>query len=248
MEKSTKVLVAFLGIAYSRCFYSPIDVDMPASRVNKILEILTPRVVITTRELKEKFKQYSFVGEYLIYEDIIPAETDSDIVAPVSKSILDTDLLYVLFTSGSTGVPKGVGIRHRSVIDYIDWVTSEFGISEEDFNYILKDIGNTKLVLTTIHFHQRGFDYEEDKFTLNFKKVFENYYVKAAKKIKTVRNYDMGGGTPLPTSGVFDYEKWAEYVLGLLKTWSEDHGITWKLVRNTEPQGLLETIVAESAF
>lgn len=132
MEKSRKVLVSFLGIAYSRCFYSPIDVNMPASRVNKILEILSPRLVITTRELKEKFKQYLFAGDYLIYEDIIPSEIDTDKVAPISKSILDTDLLYVLFTSGSTGVPKGVGIRHRSVIDYIDWVTSEFGISEED--------------------------------------------------------------------------------------------------------------------
>ncbi|WP_026664633.1 amino acid adenylation domain-containing protein [Butyrivibrio sp. FC2001] len=132
MGKSAKVLVAFLGVAYSRCFYSPIDVDMPESRVNKILEILAPKLVITTRELKEKFKQYSFEGEYLIYEDILPSKNDNDIVTPVSRSILDTDLLYVLFTSGSTGVPKGVGIRHRSVIDYIDWVTSEFGICEED--------------------------------------------------------------------------------------------------------------------
>lgn len=132
MEKSAKVLVSFLGIAYSRCFYSPIDVDMPASRVSKILEILCPKIVITTRRLKTKFENYSFDGEYLIYEDIIPDAGDEEVVYPVSKTIMDTDLLYVLFTSGSTGIPKGVGIRHRSVIDYIDWVTGEFSVCADD--------------------------------------------------------------------------------------------------------------------
>ncbi len=48
------------------------------------------------------------------------------------KKIVDTDLLYVLFTSGSTGVPKGVSICHRSVIDYIDWVTETFNITQKD--------------------------------------------------------------------------------------------------------------------
>ena len=46
--------------------------------------------------------------------------------------MIDEDLLYVLFTSGSTGIPKGVTICHRSVIDYIDWVVDEFGITEKD--------------------------------------------------------------------------------------------------------------------
>ena len=38
----------------------------------------------------------------------------------------------MLFTSGSTGVPKGVSICHRSVIDYIDWVTETFNITQKD--------------------------------------------------------------------------------------------------------------------
>lgn len=132
MEKSAKVLVSFLGIAYSGNFYSPIDVDMPASRVEKILEIFQPRLVITTAELKERFDGVGYNGGYLLYEEIQSAETDEKIVQPVSDRILDTDLLYVLFTSGSTGTPKGVGITHRAVIDYIDWATEEFAITEED--------------------------------------------------------------------------------------------------------------------
>lgn len=132
MEKSVKTLISFLGVAYSRNFYSPIDVDMPAGRVEKILEILQPAIVITTSELRPVFEKFDYAGTYLIYEDVVPNESDQQIVSPVENAILDTDLLYVLFTSGSTGVPKGVGIRHRSVIDYIDWVTGEFHIESDD--------------------------------------------------------------------------------------------------------------------
>ncbi len=132
LEKSAKMLVAFIGVAYSRNFYSPIDVDMPGVRVEKILETLQPQIVITTEELKVSFERYGYEGKYLIYDKIWPRSDDEDFVRPVSNRIIDTDLLYVLFTSGSTGIPKGVGIRHCSVIDYIEWVTDEFHITSED--------------------------------------------------------------------------------------------------------------------
>lgn len=132
LEKGKEVLVSFMGIAYSGCFYSPIDIDMPQSRVDKILEVLDPKVVITSSDLKSTFEQFNYNGEFIIYEDVASRTDDEDIVAPVTAKIVDTDLLYVLFTSGSTGVPKGVSICHRSVIDYIDWVTETFGITEED--------------------------------------------------------------------------------------------------------------------
>lgn len=132
LEKGLEVLVSFMGVAYSGGFYSPIDVDMPESRIDKILEILQPSVVITTKELKSRFEELSFQGNYLIYEEIESETCDEAVVSPVTEGIIDTDLLYVLFTSGSTGVPKGVSINHRSVIDYIDWVTETFEISSED--------------------------------------------------------------------------------------------------------------------
>ena len=44
--------------------------------------------------------------------------------------MVDADPLYVLFTSGSSGIPKGTVVSHRSVISYIDWVTGEFGFDD----------------------------------------------------------------------------------------------------------------------
>lgn len=131
LNKSVKVLASFMGIAYTGNFYSPIDIDMPAQRVNRILEVLEPEVVITTKELKEEFAQFDYDGRYLIYEDIAPVEESAKVKTTMEK-IIDTDLLYVLFTSGSTGMPKGVCITHRGVIDYTDWVTETFEITSED--------------------------------------------------------------------------------------------------------------------
>ena len=81
LEKSLKVITSFMGIAYSGGFYSPIDVDMPASRADKILEVLKPRFVITTRELQESFSKLHFEGEYILYDEVQSAEHDEEIVA-----------------------------------------------------------------------------------------------------------------------------------------------------------------------
>lgn len=133
MEKSVDMLVAFLGVAYSGNFYSPIADDMPTSRVEKILQTLQPEMIITTRALKANGAIWK--GEscsILCIEDIVNEKIGDEQIERYLKSILDTDLIYVLFTSGSTGMPKGVSITHRNVIDFIDWVTEEFYITEKD--------------------------------------------------------------------------------------------------------------------
>ena len=135
MEKSVDMLAAFLGTAYSGNFYSPIAADMPASRIEKILHTLQPEALITTKALKANVLTWEWLSEncnILCLEDIVNETVGDEQADEYTESILDTDLLYVLFTSGSTGVPKGVSITHRSVIDFIDWVTEEFSITEQD--------------------------------------------------------------------------------------------------------------------
>lgn len=135
MEKSADMLVAYLGIAYSGNFYSPIATDMPAARAEKILETLKPAMFISTRKYQEDIgggRKIDFDGRTMCIEDITGENVGAAEAEHFAHRILDTDLLYVLFTSGSTGTPKGVAITHRSVIDYIDWVTETFAITEYD--------------------------------------------------------------------------------------------------------------------
>ena len=135
MEKSADMLAVYMGIAYSGNFYSPIAADMPSVRIEKIVQTLQPALFITTGELKANVgagKAINFAGDALRFEDITSETVDDEKAKQYADRILDTDLLYVLFTSGSTGTPKGAAITHRSVIDYIDWVTEEFSIAEDD--------------------------------------------------------------------------------------------------------------------
>lgn len=131
MDKCAKMLVSFMGIAYAGDFYSPIDIDMPKQRVDKILEVLQPKIVITSKRLKKEFEIFNYDGQYIIYEDVCPVSEDTS-VQKRKQQIVDTDLLYVLFTSGSTGIPKGVSITHRGVIDCMDWFVEMFHISSND--------------------------------------------------------------------------------------------------------------------
>lgn len=131
MEKSYKSLISFVGIACSGNFYSPVDIHMPHDRVRSILNTLQPHVAITTREHEQLLRDCGYEGMIIIYEDAVSAK-DKVSVQNKIDSIIDTDLLYVLFTSGSTGVPKGVGITHRAVIDYIDEVVDVFKLSDKD--------------------------------------------------------------------------------------------------------------------
>ncbi|HAW15724.1 MAG TPA: AMP-dependent synthetase, partial [Clostridiales bacterium] len=98
--------------------------EMPRFRVDLIFASLKPRVVITDADNAETLKEMDFAGEVLLYEDLVREEEDAARLSLVRRHQIDTDPIYIVFTSGSTGVPKGVIACHRSVIDYIEQLSS----------------------------------------------------------------------------------------------------------------------------
>ncbi len=133
MEKGAACFSAFLGVAYSGNFYTPIDSKMPLERAEKILDTLEPACLIVSESCREAFADLIRKYPVISYEEAQrkPEVCEAEILA-LSRQLVDADVLYVLFTSGSTGVPKGVIISHRSVIDYIEWVADTFQIQAED--------------------------------------------------------------------------------------------------------------------
>ena len=120
MEKSPMCIAAMLGAVYANCFYTPVDSSIPEARMQMIVSVLQPGMVLCGGRFKETGLRLMPENTVCVTDDI-PHQIDMPVLVKRSEEHIDNDLLYVLFTSGSTGVPKGVAITHRSVIDYIEW-------------------------------------------------------------------------------------------------------------------------------
>ena len=129
MDKSPDCLCAMLGAVYAGCFYTPLDASMPEKRMAVIAEILRPAAVICGDRYGEIAERIA--GDALLCRfSGIGEREDADLLRRRRESHTDNDLLYVLFTSGSTGVPKGVSITHRSVIDFAEWACDALRLPE----------------------------------------------------------------------------------------------------------------------
>lgn len=130
-EKGINCLISFFGVAYSGNFYTLVDSTMPYERIEKIVEILQPAQTVVTKNNLDSAKKLVPLDHIIVFEELLCMAINENTIANVRKKVIDTDLLYVLFTSGSTGVPKGVTISHRSVIDFTEWVSETFDIHED---------------------------------------------------------------------------------------------------------------------
>ena len=132
MEKGINALYSFFGTVYAGGFYVLLNPELPIQRLQKITEVLECKVIITDEVHFDSAQEISENSEILKIEELLETEVNEGKLEAIRKQALDVDPLYANFTSGSTGVPKGVVVCHRSVIDFINVFTEKFDINEKD--------------------------------------------------------------------------------------------------------------------
>lgn len=132
MRKSPQEIAAFFGTVTGGDFYVPIDEEMPAGRIQLILDNVQTPVIICDESTLKIAKTFQVKNcELVLYQDIIKTPVNDEAVDAIYRKALDTDPIYIVFTSGSTGIPKGVVACHRSVIDYIEQLSEILNFNED---------------------------------------------------------------------------------------------------------------------
>ncbi|BAY63954.1 amino acid adenylation domain protein [Calothrix brevissima NIES-22] len=140
LERSLEMFIGLLGILKAGGAYIPLDPSYPQERLEFMAEDSQMPILITQKHLIEQLPQMKNVK-------VVCIDTDWPAIASYEQKNLDSrvsgkNLAYIIYTSGSTGQPKGVQITHQSVVNLLNSLRREPGLTAED----------TLLAITTISF------------------------------------------------------------------------------------------------
>ena len=150
LDRGIEAIIAACGVLKTGATYVPIDPASPARRVSYIVEKCEIKTLVTSQDKLSKLEKAfpeTVPFTYIVLMDetetipsvLKPAQlmTRRSVSDELGKSapqvnIIDTDIAYILFTSGSTGNPKGVMLSHQNSLTFVNSTCSFFDIQKED--------------------------------------------------------------------------------------------------------------------
>ncbi|MPY81438.1 MAG: AMP-binding protein, partial [Actinophytocola sp.] len=125
IPRSADLIATQLGVLKAGAAFLPVDLDHPDDRVAYLLTDSRARVVITTAADVMRLPLVDDVS-YLVTDDVTPVTTGPSVVTTGDHPA------YLMYTSGTTGRPKGVLITHHALLNQLTWVIDHFGLRGDD--------------------------------------------------------------------------------------------------------------------
>lgn len=126
-NRSLELIIALIGIIKAGAAYLPIAAEMPAERVDYILQNSKAKMLFV------KSSQNLIYNEYLKIVDLEQFDYSKYSTQNIDVDIKPQDLLYIIYTSGSTGNPKGVKVCHHNLVNFVHSFSELYsGISKDD--------------------------------------------------------------------------------------------------------------------
>ncbi len=129
VERSCDLVVGLLGILKAGGAYLPIDLAFPAERIAFMLKDAQVPILVTQQKI---VAERSIATPHIVCLDTAAETLASQQASDPDSKTMPADLAYVVYTSGSTGQPKGVMIEHRSLLNLVHWHRQAFAVTAAD--------------------------------------------------------------------------------------------------------------------